>query len=79
MRGGTAVRPALSPGIHPTMKLGGNFFEDLGPGQTLVHPVPRTVTEGDGWREVCVRDPDGYEWAVGVLIAPAVGPAESTT
>src|SRR5581483_3168084 len=29
------------------MKLGGNFFEDLHPGQTLVNPVPRTVTEGD--------------------------------
>ncbi len=26
---------------------------------------------GHGWREVCVRDPDGYEWAVGVLIPPA--------
>ena len=29
------------------MKLGGNFFEDLGPGQRLINPVPRTVTEGD--------------------------------
>jgi 2-methylfumaryl-CoA hydratase len=29
------------------MKLGGNFFEDLHPGQTLKNPVPRTVTEGD--------------------------------
>ncbi|MEX2246198.1 MAG: MaoC family dehydratase [Dehalococcoidia bacterium] len=29
------------------MKLGGNFFEDLGPGQVLRNPVPRTVTEGD--------------------------------
>ena len=27
-----------------------------------------------GWREVLVRDPDGYEWAVGVLIPPAKGP-----
>lgn len=26
--------------------------------------------KGHGWREVCVRDPDGYEWAVGVLIPP---------
>jgi 2-methylfumaryl-CoA hydratase len=25
----------------------GNFFEDYRPGQTLVHAVPRTVTEGD--------------------------------
>lgn len=29
------------------MKLGGNFFEDLGPGQVLRNPVPRTITEGD--------------------------------
>lgn len=29
------------------MKLGGNFFEDLSPGQLLRNPVPRTLTEGD--------------------------------
>jgi 2-methylfumaryl-CoA hydratase len=29
------------------MKLGGNFFEDLYPGQVLINPVPRTVSEGD--------------------------------
>jgi 2-methylfumaryl-CoA hydratase len=29
------------------MKIGGNFFEDLGPGQRLINPVPRTITEGD--------------------------------
>ena len=29
------------------MKLGGNFFEDLAPGQRLINPVPRTITEGD--------------------------------
>jgi uncharacterized glyoxalase superfamily protein PhnB len=29
----------------------------------------RTTDKGHGWREVCVRDPDGYEWAVGVLIS----------
>ncbi len=28
-------------------RLGGNFFEDLAPGQLLRHPVPRTVTDGD--------------------------------
>lgn len=33
-----------------------------------------TADKGHGWREVCVRDPDGYEWSVGVLIAPAKGP-----
>lgn len=31
-----------------------------------------------GWREVLVRDPDGYEWAVGILIPPAKGPKHST-
>lgn len=30
--------------------------------------------KGHGWRETLVRDPDGYEWAVGVLIEPAKGP-----
>ncbi len=32
-----------------------------------------------GWREMLVRDPDGYEWAVGVLIEPAKGPFRPTT
>lgn len=32
--------------------------------------------KGHGWREVLIRDPDGYEWAVGVLIPPATGPAQ---
>lgn len=26
---------------------GGNFFEDLAPGQVLIHPIPRTITSGD--------------------------------
>ena len=30
-----------------------------------------TANRGHGWREVCVRDPDGYEWAAGVLIPDA--------
>ena len=29
------------------MDLRGNFFEDLHPGQTLINPVPRTITPGD--------------------------------
>jgi catechol 2,3-dioxygenase-like lactoylglutathione lyase family enzyme len=33
-----------------------------------------TASKGHGWREVLVRDPDGYEWAVGVLVEPAKGP-----
>ena len=38
-------------------------------------PVAVPVVEkGHGWREVCVRDPDGYEWSVGVLTALAKGP-----
>jgi uncharacterized glyoxalase superfamily protein PhnB len=36
--------------------------------------VRAAADKGHGWREVLVRDPDGYEWAVGVLIAPARGP-----
>ena len=34
-----------------------------------------TANKGHGWREVLVRDPDGYEWAIGVLVPPATGPA----
>lgn len=40
-------------------------------GATVAVP---TADKGHGWREVLVRDPDGYEWAVGVLIPPATGP-----
>lgn len=40
-------------------------------GATIVREV---TDKGHGWREVLVRDPDGYEWAVGVLIPPATGP-----
>ena len=29
------------------VKLGGNFFEDLGPGQRLINPVRRTISDGD--------------------------------
>jgi catechol 2,3-dioxygenase-like lactoylglutathione lyase family enzyme len=34
--------------------------------------------KGHGWRETLVRDPDGYEWAVGVLVEPAKGPFTPT-
>ncbi len=40
-------------------------------GATVVLPA---TSKGHGWREVLVRDPDGYEWAVGVLVEPARGP-----
>ena len=40
-------------------------------GTAVVAPA---ADKGHGWREVLVRDPDGYEWAVGVLIPPAKGP-----
>ena len=40
--------------------------------------VARTADKGHGWRECLVRDPDGYEWAVGVLIPPAKGPLRPT-
>lgn len=36
--------------------------------------VAAATSKGHGWREVLVRDPDGYEWAVGVLVEPAKGP-----
>lgn len=38
------------------------------------HVVREATDKGHGWRETLVRDPDGYEWAVGVLIEPATGP-----
>ncbi len=40
--------------------------------------VSGTKDKGHGWRETLVRDPDGYEWAVGVLIPPAKGPLRPT-
>jgi uncharacterized glyoxalase superfamily protein PhnB len=40
-------------------------------GAQIVQPA---ADKGHGWREVLVRDPSGYEWAVGVLIPPAKGP-----
>ena len=36
--------------------------------------VAGATNKGHGWRETLVRDPDGYEWAVGVLVEPAKGP-----
>ena len=30
--------------------------------------VRGATNKGHGWRETLVRDPDGYEWGVGVLI-----------
>lgn len=38
------------------------------------HVVAPSTDKGHGWRELLVRDPDGYEWAIGVLIEPAKGP-----
>ncbi|GMU39786.1 MAG: hypothetical protein AMXMBFR23_06520 [Chloroflexota bacterium] len=40
-------------------------------GATVVAPPEN---KGHGWREVLVRDPDGYEWACGILVPPATGP-----
>lgn len=40
--------------------------------------VKAAANKGHGWREVLVRDPDGYEWAVGVLVEPAKGPLRPT-
>ena len=36
--------------------------------------IAPATDKGHGWREVLIRDPDGYEWAAGVLIPPAKGP-----
>jgi len=38
------------------------------------HVVAAPVNKGHGWREVLVQDPDGYEWACGILVPPATGP-----
>ena len=46
-------------------------------GRALAHGatvIAAPANKGHGWREVLVRDPDGYEWACGVLVAPAKGP-----
>lgn len=32
--------------------------------------IAGATSKGHGWRETLVRDPDGYEWAVGILIDP---------
>ncbi len=40
-------------------------------GAAIARPA---TSKPHGWREILVRDPDGYEWAVGVLIEPAKGP-----
>lgn len=45
-------------------------------GAVLARPA---TNKGHGWREVLVRDPDGYEWGVGVLIEPAKGPVPQVT
>lgn len=42
------------------------------------HIVSPATDKGHGWREILIRDPDGYEWAVGVLIPPAKGPFRPT-
>jgi 2-methylfumaryl-CoA hydratase len=59
------------------MRLGGNFFEDLVPGQVLRNPVPRTLTEGDVALYIALtgdRNPlfcsDEYARALGFERAP---------
>src|SRR5258708_37281547 len=32
--------------------------------------IESATDKGHGWRETLVRDPDGYEWAIGVVIEP---------
>lgn len=42
------------------------------------HIVTEPQDKGHGWREAYIRDPNGYEWAVGVLIPPTIGPLRPT-
>ncbi len=46
----------------------------LAVGATL---IARATSKAHGWRETLVRDPDGYEWAVGILIDPPTKPPTS--
>ncbi|HJM74957.1 MAG TPA: VOC family protein [Dehalococcoidia bacterium] len=39
------------------------------------HLMREATSKGHGRRETLVRDPDGFEWEVGVLIEPTTGPA----
>ncbi len=36
--------------------------------------IAGATSKAHGWRETLVRDPDGYEWAVGVLVEPGPKP-----
>jgi len=40
--------------------------------------IAGATDKGHGWRETLVRDPEGYEWAVGILVTPAKGPMRPT-
>lgn len=40
--------------------------------------IESAESKGHGWREVLVRDPDGYEWGVGVLVDRAKETAHAT-
>lgn len=44
----------------------------------VANVIAGAADKGHGWRETLVRDPDGYEWAVGILIPPAKGPLRPT-
>lgn len=45
--------------------------------QHAAHVSVPTANEGHGWRELLAHDPVGYEWAIGILIEPAMGPTPS--
>lgn len=72
------LQNAATRGVGAQMRL-------LGPDPDVVHErakaagamiVAPPTDKGHGWRETLIRDPDGYEWAVGVLIPPAKGPLQ---
>ncbi|MEO6472996.1 MAG: hypothetical protein ABIR57_13475 [Aeromicrobium sp.] len=66
----------MSKTTAPSKTNGGNFFEDFVVGDVLVHPTPRTVTEGDralygSLYPTRFAVPSSVEFAANVGLAPA--------
>jgi hypothetical protein len=71
-----ALGAGASRGLAPQLLLLGIDPDDV---QRRAHAhgaavITGATTRRHGWRELLVRDPDGYERAVGVLVEPARGP-----
>ncbi len=72
-----ALAAGAQRGIGAQIRLLGTRDPDVIAERAAAHGadvVAPPVNKGHGWREVLVRDPDGYEWALGVLVPPARGP-----